>query len=212
LKLYLETTIPNFLFADEAPDKKRVTEVLFQLLRLCPHDLCISPLVEEELAAAPEPRRSRMKQALQSLPLINLPITAVAEDLADAYLEARAIHIGPDFNKRRAKTTTTTAAPTRHSALAAAPGLPRLSHRLRNWGTTPGKKSHRRTRARRATATSEIRILRTIILRSRISSVGRTAFQIRAAASWPHSTYSEPRQGVRPSAGIAVFSHARLKA
>jgi len=28
MKLYLETTIPNFLYADDAPDKKQITEVM----------------------------------------------------------------------------------------------------------------------------------------------------------------------------------------
>jgi hypothetical protein len=29
MKLYIETTVPNFLFADDAPEKKAVTEEFF---------------------------------------------------------------------------------------------------------------------------------------------------------------------------------------
>ncbi|MGA2222679.1 MAG: hypothetical protein ABSH21_13055 [Verrucomicrobiia bacterium] len=39
MQLYLETTIPNFLFADDAPVKKQVTEVFFQWLRLSPQEV-----------------------------------------------------------------------------------------------------------------------------------------------------------------------------
>ena len=32
MKLYVETTVPNFLFADDAPEKKAVTEQWFDKL------------------------------------------------------------------------------------------------------------------------------------------------------------------------------------
>jgi len=91
MKLYLETTIPNFLFADDAPEKKQITEVFFQWLRICPHELCVSPLVEQELDAAAEPKRGKMRRVLRALPLTNLLITSEAEDLAEAYLAGGAI-------------------------------------------------------------------------------------------------------------------------
>lgn len=65
MRLYLETTIPNFLFADDAPDLQQVTEPFFDWLRLCPHESCTSPLVEQELAAAPEPKRGTMRRAMK---------------------------------------------------------------------------------------------------------------------------------------------------
>ena len=34
MRLYLETTVPNFLFADDAPDKRRATEVFFTSIRI----------------------------------------------------------------------------------------------------------------------------------------------------------------------------------
>jgi hypothetical protein len=91
VKLYLETTVPNFLFAGDAPEKKQITEVFFQWLQICPHELCVSPLVEQELNAAAEPKRRQLRAALTTLPLVSLPITTGAEDLAEAYLVAGAI-------------------------------------------------------------------------------------------------------------------------
>lgn len=84
MKLYLETTVPNFLFADDAPEKRRVTEIFFQWLKICPHELYVSPLVEQELDRAPEPKRRQLRSALVALPLISLPITAEAERLSEA--------------------------------------------------------------------------------------------------------------------------------
>ena len=52
MKLYLETTIPNFLFADDAPEKRRVTEVFFQWMKVCRDELFVSALVESEWARA----------------------------------------------------------------------------------------------------------------------------------------------------------------
>ena len=91
MKLYIETSVPNMLFHDDAPDKKQVTEVFFQWLRICPHALCASPLVELELDRAAEPKRRQMRAALLELPLASLPITVAAEELAEACVLAVAI-------------------------------------------------------------------------------------------------------------------------
>jgi predicted nucleic acid-binding protein len=87
----LETTTPNFLFADDAPIKKQVTEVFFQWLRISPHELCVSPLVEQELARTAEPKRQQLRAALAVLPMISLSITAEAEALAEALVREGAI-------------------------------------------------------------------------------------------------------------------------
>jgi hypothetical protein len=91
MKLYLETTIPNFLFADDAPDEKQITEVFFEWLKISPHELFVSPLVEQELSAAPEPKRAKMRRVLRSLPLTDLVISNEAEGLAEAYVIGGAI-------------------------------------------------------------------------------------------------------------------------
>ena len=58
MRLCLETTVPNFLFADDAPDKRRATEVFFSWLQVASDELFVSTLVEDEIAACPEPKRS----------------------------------------------------------------------------------------------------------------------------------------------------------
>lgn len=91
MRLYLETTIPNFLFADDAPVKKQVTKVFFQWLTLSPHELCVSPLVEQELDRTAEPKRRQLRAALVALPIMSLPITSAAEELAEALVLEGAI-------------------------------------------------------------------------------------------------------------------------
>jgi len=91
MRLYIETSVPNMLFHDDAPDKQQVTQVFFSWLRVCPHELCVSPLVEQELDRTAEPKRRHLRAALLALPLVSLPITAAAEELAEAFVTAGAI-------------------------------------------------------------------------------------------------------------------------
>jgi hypothetical protein len=44
LRLYIETTAPNFLFADDPPDKRRATGVFFDWLRVASDELFVSKL------------------------------------------------------------------------------------------------------------------------------------------------------------------------
>ena len=88
MKLYIETTVPNFLFAHDAPDKRRVTEVFFDWLRVASDELFISKLVEDEIAACPEPKRSQMIRILRNLPLGVLPVAPDCSVLADQYVQA----------------------------------------------------------------------------------------------------------------------------
>jgi hypothetical protein len=88
MKLYLETTVPNFLFADDAPEKRRVTEVFFRWLEIGTHELFVSDEVELELSRAPSPKREQMRAAMKRLPLDPLRVSVKARELADAYLLA----------------------------------------------------------------------------------------------------------------------------
>ena len=49
MKLYIETTVPNFLYADDAPDKQEATRLFFDWLRMSADELFISKLVEDEI-------------------------------------------------------------------------------------------------------------------------------------------------------------------
>ena len=88
MRLYIETTVPNFLFADDAPDKRQATEIFFNWLRVASDEFFISKLVEDEIAACTEPKRSRMIRVLRDLPLQVLPVAVECSALADEYVRA----------------------------------------------------------------------------------------------------------------------------
>jgi len=88
LKIYLETTVPNFLFHDDAPEKQRVTQEFFRWAETSQDEFYVSRAVIDELDLAPEPKRSRMKEALSHLSPQTLDITAEALELAERYVRS----------------------------------------------------------------------------------------------------------------------------
>jgi len=86
MKLYIETSVPNMLFADDAPEKRAVTEAFFEWLRVTNDDLFSSELVKREIDRAPEPKRTRMIQAFAGLPMTMLDITDEAVRLSGVYV------------------------------------------------------------------------------------------------------------------------------
>src|SRR5438093_10143453 len=86
MKLYLETTVPSFLFADDAPEKQQVTRQFFKWLAISPDKLYISELVLAELNRASPDVRNKLLEAVVGLPVENLSITDEAVDLAGRYV------------------------------------------------------------------------------------------------------------------------------
>ena len=86
MKLYIETSVPNMLFAEDAPEKQAATEVFFEWLRVTDDDLFSSEVVKKEIDRAPEPKRTRMIQAFAGLPIAVLDITEKAVGLSEIYV------------------------------------------------------------------------------------------------------------------------------
>jgi predicted nucleic acid-binding protein len=86
MKLHLETTVPSFLFADDAPEKQEVTRQFFKWLAISPDKLYISELVLAELNRASPDVRNKLLEAVVRLPVENLSITDEAVDLAGRYV------------------------------------------------------------------------------------------------------------------------------
>ena len=86
MKLYIETTVPNFLFADDAPEKQEVTRQFFQWLKISPDKLYVSELVLAELNRAEAGLRGKLLAAVAQLPVETLPISLEAEALAERYV------------------------------------------------------------------------------------------------------------------------------
>ena len=86
MKLYLETTVPSFLFADDAPEKQEVTRQFFQWLAISPDKLYISELVLAELNRASGAVREKLLEAVARLPVENLQISDEAVGLSGRYV------------------------------------------------------------------------------------------------------------------------------
>jgi predicted nucleic acid-binding protein len=60
LKIYLETTIFNFIFAEDSPDKKQDVIKLFDEIKQGKYIPYTSDYVLQELLKAEEPKRAQM--------------------------------------------------------------------------------------------------------------------------------------------------------
>ncbi|MDR1470871.1 MAG: hypothetical protein LBT00_16455, partial [Spirochaetaceae bacterium] len=86
LKIYLETTIFNFNFADDAPDKKRDTIKLFDEIAQGKYIPYTSDYVLQELLRAEEPKKSQMADLIERYKMRSLEANETAEILADKYV------------------------------------------------------------------------------------------------------------------------------
>ncbi len=89
LKLYLDTSIPSFLFAADAPDKQKITELLFKPEVRNQYEFYISGVVVREVERAPASLRERLFDALEDAAILEL--TEEIENLAQAYLKANVL-------------------------------------------------------------------------------------------------------------------------
>ena len=88
MNLYLETTVPIALFAEDTPHRRAITEVFLKWICFCPDKVYVSSLLEEEISHASPSLCASLISRLQKLPLIMLEIPPEASRLADRYIEA----------------------------------------------------------------------------------------------------------------------------
>jgi predicted nucleic acid-binding protein len=97
LKIYLDTSVINFLYADDAPEKKQITVEFFdQFILPRIYDAFISSFVVGEIEQTSDPeKRAKLLQVLENYPLEILELSArlSIEDLAKEYLRAGIIPV-----------------------------------------------------------------------------------------------------------------------
>jgi predicted nucleic acid-binding protein len=86
LKIYLETTVFNFKFAEDSPDKKADTIKLFDEISEGKYVAYTSNYVLQELVKAEEPKRSDMVALVEQYKIRFLEADEIAEKLADKYV------------------------------------------------------------------------------------------------------------------------------
>ncbi|MBM3860580.1 MAG: type II toxin-antitoxin system VapC family toxin [Verrucomicrobia bacterium] len=91
LRLYLDTSVINFLHADDAPEKREATVKFFEQVVQGSESVFVSQLVLREIERTPDPaRRAMLLKAIRENRLGFLPVEPVTEvrELAKAYLQA----------------------------------------------------------------------------------------------------------------------------
>jgi len=94
LKIYLDTSVPNFLFADDSPEKREVTEDFFEnFIKPSVYRAFISPVVLAEVEDTKDTgKRQQLLDVFEKYPIELLTITESDEkeiqELADKYIEA----------------------------------------------------------------------------------------------------------------------------
>lgn len=85
-KVYIETSVFNFVFVDDSPEKRQDTLLFLDELHQGKYEPYTSDYVIRELARCPEPKRSNMIDLLEKYSITILPLDAEAERLATAYV------------------------------------------------------------------------------------------------------------------------------
>ena len=83
MKIYLETSVPNFLFAEDAPEKQEITKNFFKN-DIKKHELFLSDLVLDEIAKSSKEKKEKMQEVISNLKFKELKINNESEQLAKA--------------------------------------------------------------------------------------------------------------------------------
>jgi len=86
LRLYLDTTIPSYVFAVDAPERMEVTRAFMRLRNSSQYEMLISEVVVKEILATAEPKRTLLLEVIADLPV--LVLTPQAMTLAQAYIDS----------------------------------------------------------------------------------------------------------------------------
>lgn len=103
LKLYIESSTWNFVFADDAPEKRDVTKEFFNLVRKGFYEIYISTTVLDEINEAPASKKDQLIALIKECNPVEFKITEEAKNLAEIYMERKivpekkprdAVHVG----------------------------------------------------------------------------------------------------------------------
>ena len=89
IKLYLDTSIINYIFAEQLPEKMRLTKRLFRYADEAKYEFFVSDVVLRELRAADEPKRTKLLSKVEGIKeLLN---SSESEELANEYVHNKVI-------------------------------------------------------------------------------------------------------------------------
>lgn len=97
LKLNIETSVWGFLFADDDPEKKYVTELFFEEIESGKYEIFISGVVKEEIRFASDEKREMLYRLIEKYDPILLEEDEEVQYLTDMYVE-KGVHSRKHFN------------------------------------------------------------------------------------------------------------------
>lgn len=86
-KIYLETTMFNFYFADDAPEKKQDTLKLFEEIKEGLYEPYTSEYVVDELSDAPDEKRLEMLRLIEEYGVKLINASDEADRLSNIYVD-----------------------------------------------------------------------------------------------------------------------------
>lgn len=96
LKIYLDTTIPNYIFNNHTPEKQKASKQLFKEIQNGKFQLYISDALLRELIQAPTTRRDKIMKLISNG--IHLEINELCQRLTDEYIRAGLIPPKNEFD------------------------------------------------------------------------------------------------------------------
>lgn len=87
--LYLETSVWNFLYADDAPQKRDFTKELFAEIKRGQYDIYISDAVVFEIGNTSGPKKEQLESLIEEYKPNQLQPNDTVAQLIDAYLDAK---------------------------------------------------------------------------------------------------------------------------
>lgn len=91
LKLYLDTSVLNFYYADDSPEERRITQELFREIKSGYYTAFISSTVLEEISRASQEKQRTLLSLVEDYNLIPLEIDEEIESLAGLYIQNKII-------------------------------------------------------------------------------------------------------------------------
>ena len=85
-QLYIETSVWNFYFADDAPEKKEITHTFFNKIKESEYDIFISDTVIEEIGRADDEKRQLLLNIIKEFNPKRLIIDQEVVELAQKYI------------------------------------------------------------------------------------------------------------------------------
>lgn len=86
-KLYLDTSVPSFLFADDSPEKREVTLKFWDILKLALYDILISDILLSEISRSeipsPQELEDKLSEIVSEIVSVNEDVFSLAQKYVD---------------------------------------------------------------------------------------------------------------------------------